>query len=254
MLDYKIPTLIVEKDRSSLNETVAILEKFSELSFVGKATSASQGFVLGDDYLPALVFVNVDLPDMSGIEFVRSIRKRNIQAGVVFLANDERFVFDTLPLEPFDYFVKPLDDQLIYKMIARGKMEIKRRELIRRMDVFTKSEEVALKRVFEQKKGVVILALDEIVFCKAERSSSSLKLCNGENVLLKWGINHTLETINNSDFIRVGRSYFINCNYLRKIDKKNLKCTLYFYGRAWEVPISKNTVVLLEKMNVQFIR
>ncbi len=251
MLDIKIPTLIIEKDQQALNESVAVFEKFNELSIVGKATSGKQGYELGNNHIPILVVINVELPDVSGVEFVRMLRKRNILPAIVFLAKDEKKAFESLSLEPFDYFVKPFDDSVVAEMITSLKMEIRKREMYRKLDKFTQSEAITTKRLFPQKKGVVILSPDEIVFCKAEKNNTSLKLQDRENVIVKTGISETLEIINNSNFIRVGRSNIINLSYLRRIDKKKLKCILYSEGQAWEVPISKNTVRLLEKMNLQ---
>ncbi len=250
MLELKITTLIIEKDQQSLNETVAVLKGFNELSIVGKAITGKNGFRIGNNLAPYLVFINTDLPDISGLDFIRSLRKRDINPEVVFISNDARHAFEALPLKPFDYFVRPLDPALISRMITRLKFKYKKAELMRKMDEYTKMQTVNTKRVFHQKKGIIVLRLEEIVFCKAELSSTVLKLRTGESVIVKTKIGETIEIINHKEFIRTGRSYYINREYLRKIDKKNLKCMLYYEGQTWDIPVSKNTVGLLEKLNV----
>lgn len=251
MLDFKITTLIIEKDHQALKETSAILQNFKEILLVGKTTSASQGLALANSCIPQLIFINVDLQHESGLDFVRKLRQHNICTDIVFLANDNRLAFESLPLEPLDFFINPLSVDLLLKMIDRLKFKLKKNELVRKMDLYTKSQSVATKRVFKQKKGIVVLRLDEIVFCKAKLASSNIKLRTGESLEVNSRLSDTLETINNSDFIRSGRSYVINLNYLRKIDKKNLKCVLYDNGKTWEVPLSKSTVRMLETLIVQ---
>lgn len=251
MLDLKIRTLVIEKDEHALGKTLAVLQNVSQISVVGKATSGNMGFTLGNRIIPQLVFINVDLPDVNGIEFVRMLRNKNINPEIVFLANDSTCIFESLPLEPFDFFVTPLNKDLLSQMIDRLIVKYKKRELIRKMDLFVKSLMGATKRIFPQKKGIIVIALDEIIFCKAELTCSKLQLSNGEDVLIKMRLKDTLETLNKSDFIRTGRSYFINRNYLRKIDKKHLKCVLSHLGQNWEVPVSKSTIGILEKLNSQ---
>lgn len=251
MLNLKIITLIIEKDKQSLVETFAVLKKFNELSIVAKTTSGKRGLTLVNKFVPQLIFINTELADINGLEFVSRLRNSGVYFYVVFLAKNEKHALKSLPLEPFDYFVKPLKPSLVLKMIKRLKLALKKDELNRRMDEFIKKQEVATKRIFHQKNGIIVLKLEEIVFCKAQRASTTLKMSTGENVFIKTKIGETLEVINSKSFIRTGRSYYINCEYLRKIDKKSLKCVLYHEGQTWEIPVSKNTIRVLEKLNVQ---
>lgn len=250
MLELKISTLIIEKDKEALNKTFSVLKEFNELSIVAKATSAKQALTLGSTLVPQLIFINVDLPDINGLEFIRMLRKRNIFPYVVFISENINDAFDALELEPFDYLLQPLDFDLIKNMLVRLKQNLTKDELMRKMDSYVKMQTVEPKRVFHQRKGIIILRLEEIISCKAKLTSTSIKLRSGESIVVKSKIGETFEIINHSDFIRTGRSYFINRTYLRKIDKKKLKCMLYFDGKTWDVPVSKNTVSMLEKLNV----
>lgn len=251
MLELKISTIIIEKDLEALNKTYAVLKDYSEFSIVAKAASAKQGLSLSTSVVPQLVFVNVNLADTNGLELIRTLYTRNIHPYVVFIDENSSYAFDSLELEPFDFFVLPLEPKLISEMIIRLKQKLKKDELMRKMDIFTKMQTVAPKRIFHQKKGIIILQLKEIVFCKSERTSTHIKLRSGENIILKTNITETFEIINDTDFIRTGRSFFINRTYLRKIDKKSLKCILYYHGKIWEVPISRNTMGIMEKLNVK---
>lgn len=253
MLDLKITSLIIEKDKEELNRTLSVLNEFNELLIVAKTVSGKQGLVLGNNYLPQLTFINVDLDDINGLELLHSIRSRNLGGNIVLLANDTSSAFDSLLLEPFDFLVKPLEPALIKQLIVRLKQKLKKAELLRKMDIYTKMQTVDTKRIFHQKKGVIILRLAEIVYCKAELTSTRFKLKSGENLIVKSKISDTIEIINHKDFIRTGRSYYVNREYLRKIDKKNFKCVLNCEGQTWEVPVSKNTIGTLEKLNVESI-
>lgn len=249
MLNQKITTVVVSKDRTELKKMVLKLNGFDVFSIVGQASNLSQAVFLVTNFIPELVFVCVDLDIGSGLEVVRALRARNIFSEFIFVSDNADLAYESLQLEPMDYLIKPIDSALIQEMLVRLKMKLKKKELFRKMDVFAKANEVVIKRVFKHKRGIIILFLEEIVFCKAELTAAVLTLKSGEIVRLKGGINETLETINSENFIRIGRSYGINRNYLRKIDKRNCKCRLSFNGKEWEIPISKNSIVQLEKFN-----
>lgn len=250
MLDLKITTLIIEKDREELDKTLSVLKGFNELSIVANTVKGKQGLTLGNNFVPQLTFINVELSDISGLELSRTLRSRNAGGDIVFVANDSSQAFESLSLEPFDFLVKPIPPELIERLILRLKQKLKKKELLRKMDTYTKMQAVDTKRIFHQKKGIVVLRLSEIVFCKSVLTNTNLKLQSGESVNVKSKLSETIEIINHKNFIRTGRSYYINRKYLRKIDKKNLKCVLYYEGQTWEVPVSKNTIGVLEKLNV----
>ena len=249
MLKQKLNTVLIEKNQAELKGLQSHLKKNHGLSIVGSTTQGNTGFSLITNYAPQLVFINVELPDINGLEFVRILYNRNIFPEIVFTADNEHFAYDSLILEPLDFLVKPIKTEDLDNMLIRLKHKLKKKELMRKMDVFTKSNEVRPKRIFKEKSGIYILELSEIVFVKALLTHSILTLVTGNEIVLKTSMNQTLEIINNEDFIRTNRSYCINRNYLRRIDRQKLKCDLHFEDHSWEVPASKNTVRQLEKLN-----
>lgn len=249
MLNLKISTIIIEKDNLALKEVQSELSKFDELKIIETATTGNKGISLITNFAPSLIFVNVDLPDINGIEFVRVLKSRNINPEVVFLADSKHQAYESLEVEPLDYLIKPIADENLDKMLSTLKQKLKKKELMRRMDIFTNSNSVPTKRIFKQRGGIIIVPLDEIIYCKAELTRTSIMLRTGSEIKLKTGISETIETINSEDFYRIGRSHCINRKYLRKIDKKQSKCHLYCQGKIWEVPASKNILIQLEKLN-----
>lgn len=250
MFDSKITTLIIEKNEDELSDLVRQIKSYSEFSIVGTATSGNKGISLIHDYAPQLIFVNTELQDIDGLEFVKVLHNRNILAEIVFVSESEERAFEALPLEPLDFLIKPIPDKIIRNMIERLLAKLRKKELMRKMDIFARETKVAEKRIFKQQKGIIVIQLDEIVFCKAELTTTKLYLRNGEIVSVKSGISQTLEILNNDDFIRINRSNVINRNFLRKIDKRNLKCLMYYEGESWKVSASKNTIGHLEKLIV----
>src|SRR5210317_1514116 len=148
MLDLKITTILVESDRKSLKDSVSMLKKFNELSIVGKTISGEQGLALCRTFLPQIVFVNIQLPDMSGFDFAQTLRNRNLETEIIFLSTNTQHAYESLKFEPIDYFVVPLENELILKMMSRFKQKLKKNELNRKMDLFAQLQQVSTKRVF----------------------------------------------------------------------------------------------------------
>jgi len=250
MLDNKITTVLIEKNQKDLKELQSIIKKSGYLSLIGNASTGQKAYSIIANYAPQLVIINVDLQDISGLEFVRILHNRNIFPEVIFTADDPHLAYDAMEFEPLDYMVKPFKKEDFANLAERLKNKLKKRELFRKMDLFTKANSITPKRVFRQKTGIVIIELNEIVYIKASLTNSELILNSGEKVSLKTSLNQTIESIDHENFVRTNRSYCINRDYLQKIDKTQLKCILHMDGKIWEVPVSKNTIGQLEKISV----
>lgn len=62
------------------------------------------GFVPGDD---SLIFLDICMKGMNGIEAAERVRKRSARCLIVFLTSSREYAFDAFPIHPFDYLVKP---------------------------------------------------------------------------------------------------------------------------------------------------
>ena len=248
MLEQKITTVIITGNSGELKEITSSFEKIDEISVVGTATTQKNGLKLIHSYAPQLLIISVELEDFSGLDFVKDIYQKSILPEVVFVASDEYTAYDTLVLRPLDFLVTPIAKNEVHEMLKRLKLKLKRDELKRKMDIYARFHDVTVKRVFPLKRGIVVLQLDEIVCCKSERSRTILTLANDEEIEVRSNLTESIEIINNQSFFRISRSYCINRNYLRKIDKKNTKCLLHFDGQTCEVPASRNIIRRLESL------
>lgn len=250
MLDNKISTLVIEKNQKDLKELQLLIKKSGYLSLIGTASTGQKAYSTIVNHAPQLVFINVDLPDISGLEFVKILRNRNIFPEIIFTADDSHLAYESMELEPFDFLVTPIKKEDFTGLAERFKNKLKKKELFRKMDLYTNENFIVPKRVFKQKTGIIIIDLNEIVFVKASLTHSDLMLTTGKRVTLKTSLNQTIETIDSENFIRTNRSYCINRGYLNKIVKTDLKCVLKSDDKTWVVPVSKNTIGQLENSEV----
>lgn len=248
MLEQKIPVLITESPEYECKELKRLLSRMPEFLVIGSVRTAKQAIHTIHNYNPHLVFVQEKLHDVSGIDFVKMLYRKHMFPMVVFVGSDYSSAYETLDLAPIDYLKFPVNTDSLREMLERLKFKMKKDELKRKMDVYTQSQEIDTKRVFLQKKGIVVLTLKEIVFCKAELTRTIMVLTDGEQVYLKTTLNETVETINSHSFYRISRSYCINRNYLRKIDKKNAKCIMQHQNISWEIPASRTVINRLESL------
>lgn len=248
MLKNRTTAVIIEESAEELLKLTSLLKRFPEILIVGEAISGIKGLSLIFNYAPQLVFLNIDLPDMCGFEISRQLHKKNYYPEMIFVARDDQLAFDSLKFKPLDFFLKPVEKKEVTDMLARYKLNEKKNAITRKLNSYAKFFKIEAKRIFTLNNGIVVLYLDEIVICRASRSKTILTLTCGHEVELPGSVKETIETINDDKFLKTSRSFWINRNYLRKIDKRRRRCLLFFEGNSWEVPVTKSSMKMLEAL------
>ena len=69
--------------------------------------------------------------------------------------------------------------------------------------------------------GYVFLSLDEIIYCSAEKSYTSIKTTTGAVIMASKNIGHIEKLINDNQFFRAHKSYLINLKYLSELNQSD---------------------------------
>ena len=72
-------------------------------------------FTPGDD---SLVFLDICMDGMNGIEAARRVRQRSARCLIVFLTTSREYAFDAFPVHPFDYLIKPYRPEELARVLA----------------------------------------------------------------------------------------------------------------------------------------
>ena len=64
-----------------------------------------------------VIFLDICMPGLDGIETARRLRGEDPRIPIVFVTSSEEYVWDALPLHPFDYLRKPYDDARVRKLL-----------------------------------------------------------------------------------------------------------------------------------------
>ena len=100
--------------RASLREHLARL--WPELSVVAEARNGREAVELFELHAPQVVFLDVHMPGVNGIEAARSIARR---AQVVFVTAYEQYAVRAFEQGALDYVVKPIDAQRLADTVQR---------------------------------------------------------------------------------------------------------------------------------------
>mgnify|MGYP002529703387 CR=1 FL=1 len=112
--------VIVDDDRAAADALAQKLSAFDETQLCGIALNGMDGLRLVNETRPDVLFLDIELPDISGIEFLEraNILPQYKCRTVMYTAHD-RFMLSAFRNKAFDYLMKPIDDTELRNIIRR---------------------------------------------------------------------------------------------------------------------------------------
>jgi two-component system, LytTR family, response regulator LytT len=114
-----IRALIVDDEAPARGELRYLLAAHPEVEVVGEAATAKEAVTLAESVRYDAVFLDVEMPGMTGLEAARFVLDRGERPAVVFVTAHERYAVDAFAVEAFDYLVKPVEPERLARVVER---------------------------------------------------------------------------------------------------------------------------------------
>lgn len=117
-----LPIAIVddlETDREKLYADVERFFKSTSYELDCRLFSSADDF-LRCDFDPKLVFLDICMDGMNGVELAKLLRGKDEKLLIVFLSTSPDFAFDAFPVHPFDYLVKPYKKDNLIRVLQEA--------------------------------------------------------------------------------------------------------------------------------------
>ena len=175
--------------------------------------------LLNDEGQIDILFLDIQMKGMDGLETARKLRAGQFRGFLIFITVLKEMVFQSFEVQAYDYLVKPVEEKQFEKTMER---------------LFASMQNAGEDSLLVQKgyEGRIIRE-DEIVFCEVIDRKIYLNLASGEVVNYYERIEN-LETKLGSHFFRCHRSYLINLKHLKGY-KNGTACM----DNGKEVPVSR---------------
>ncbi|RCX16412.1 LytTR family two component transcriptional regulator [Fontibacillus phaseoli] len=152
-----------------------------------------------------IVFLDIHLEDLNGLEVAKRIREKNDHITIIFITAYEKYVYDAFDVRAFQFLVKPIDSVKFYKVLQSAVENIHIKD--RKEEPFTII-----------KKGHSSFKIYHHQICYAEVLGRRIQLYTVEGLHEFNGKLAELEKSLGSHFYRIHRSYLVNLNYISSYD------------------------------------
>jgi two-component system LytT family response regulator len=210
----KIRALVVEDEPLPRRALRDLVEEVDWLELVGEASDGRQAVERIDALRPDLVFLDVHMPEMSGIEVMNRVEH---QPAVVFTTAFDRYAVAAFELEAIDYLIKPFGRKRFHATLER----VRRRLLAAGGAAAPRASAPPgarfLERIFAHKgTRIVPLRVREITRIAAADDYAEAH-CRGEAFLVPLRLQELEGRLDPDRFVRVHRSHLINLDHIRQM-------------------------------------
>ncbi len=202
----KVRALIAEDEPHARRNLVEYLADVDWVEVVGEAADGRQAVALIDQLEPQLLFLDVRMPELTGLEVVQQVRHL---PEIVFTTAYDRFAIAAFELGALDYLLKPFGRERFTVMLERA-----RRRLGAAGDDAERARQALggqpLRRLFARTGDrAVPVPVESIVHVKACGDYSEVH-CGAETFLLHVSLGDLLGRLDPERFCRVHRSHVVN--------------------------------------------
>jgi two-component system, LytTR family, response regulator len=223
-----IKCVIIEDDRLARESLLRTIEVHfaTDMEVVGYAETLKAGVELINQAAPDLVFLDIELPDETGLRLFDYIQQATFE--VVFTTSNNRYALDALRFSAIDYLIKPISNVDLRATLIRYEKRKQRKLSEQQIKMLIDSQRMG--KSFREKvalptnDGFQVINSNEIVCCLASENYTYIQTIYGNRFLATKTLKAIEEMMPGDMFFRIHKSTLLNMNYVRSFSRKDGSC------------------------------
>jgi two-component system, LytTR family, response regulator len=210
-----------------------LMQHATDISVLDTASTGEAAIRLIAARKPDVVFLDIELPDMTGFELLQQVEIINFQT--IFTTSHSHYAIKAFRFNALDYLIKPINESELDEAIKRllkssgNSMEIK--------NALSNLESQSVenqKLVLSTQNGYLRLPLKQITHIEGERNYSYIHLSNGSRELSSKNLAYFEDILLDKSFFRSHRSYLVNRYHIAALTGEH-----FDLRNGVEIPISR---------------
>lgn len=225
-----------------------------ELEIVADARNGAEAVELFDQHQPAIVFLDVHMPGLNGIEAARALARR---AQIVFVTAYEQYAVQAFEQGAIDYLVKPVDPARLADTVQRLQARLAHDAQAAHASASPAFDAVLERMASElrQRSGprnclqwirasvgsrVRLIPVEQVLFMRADGKYTSVVWEDGE-ALIRKSIRELGDELDPDRFVQIHRSAIVNLHYVSEVVRGvNETADVHLRGRKEVLPVSRS--------------
>lgn len=206
-----LDTLIVDDEPLARNRLKTLCSRLGTMSRIRTASNGFEALEIVEADAPDLILLDVDMPDLSGIEVAEKCRLHGKSPEIIFTTAHSKYAVRAFRLHAVDFLLKPVKQALLTEAVERVS---ERLDNAAKTDFAEASNEAYLW--VKEVEGSVQVRCSDIGYIIAEQDY--MRICLNDRSFLIYGTMQSLVKLLPKDmFIRIHRSTMVRRDFIKEI-------------------------------------
>jgi len=254
------PTALIADDEPLLREQLAahLTRLWPELQLVAQARNGREAVELFDEWRPQVVFLDVHMPGMNGVDAARCIGRR---AEVVFVTAFDQYAVEAFRQGAIDYLVKPIEEERLLDSVQRLQARLRVADDAQRPEFGALLERMAaelrLRGGTRQHlqwikasvgNAVRMIRIEQVLYLRSDAKYTVVAWEGGE-ALIRTTLRELADALDPECFVQVHRSTIVNLAHVDRFSHgPGDSGEVHLKGRTERLAVSRSYVHLFRQM------
>lgn len=211
----KIKCLAVDDEPLALQQINAYIEKTPFLEAVVMCHSAYDAMEFLKNHQIDLMFVDINMPDINGLDFVKSLAAK---PQIIFTTAYSEFAYEGFQLNAIDYILKPIAYASFLKAVNKAKVWFDMLQKDKEAKVIQKEEDIYVKSDYK----IVRIHIDDIKYIESANEYIKIHMVNNEIITTLLRLKNIEEQLPEQKFMRIHRSFIIHLAKIRAVERSRV--------------------------------
>jgi two-component system response regulator LytT len=214
--------IIAEDERLAREELIYLLKQEKDIELLPSAANGRELLELVDKFEPDVIFLDIQMPEMEGIQAARMLSSREYSPLIVFTTAHEDYAVEAFGLNAVDYLLKPYDHHRLQETLTRirkrlGETKTEAKEKTTDSSVSKNTSQSKLSKLLID-DGNRLAVIDPETVLYAVRDDRVIQIhTTSQTFTSKMTLQQLEEKLASFSFFRTHRSYLVNMNHVLEL-------------------------------------
>ena len=209
-----IKCIAIDDEPLALKQLAGYIQKTPFLELAGKFENALQAIPFIQENEIDLMFVDINMPDLSGMDFVKSL---NNPPKVIFTTAYSEYAIEGFKVDAVDYLLKPISYTDFLKAAQKAKDRF--------FSQITEAEKIDSDEKFlfiKSEYKILRINLSDIKYVEGMREYVRIFVENQKPIMTLISMKKLVDQLPEKDFMRVHRSFIVNLNKITTVERNRI--------------------------------
>lgn len=241
-MNKRIRVIVIEDEPYSRAELIHLLSTEEHIEIIAEADTGEKGLELILSHEPDVIFVDINMPQMTGVQLVEIVNKMRKSPLVVFATAYPDYAAKAFRLNVIDYLLKPFAEEQLQETLQRIYTFFSSKEELK------DDSEMKLGKLAVEDEGKIVYILPTDIRYLYREDRDTIICSKTGKFSCKLSLKELEQKLKDYQFFRTHKSYVVNLNAIVElIPWFNGAYELKIEGLMEKVPVSRNYVKALRE-------